>query len=448
MAQLNQKALTSLREHSNAVLYPNKLLEELPYEPDFLFKHSLVTAYYRRNGRVINTEGITILDAGCCTGYKGLALAKANPGAKIVGVDLSEDSVELARQRIAHLEIDNCEFYSLALEDLPTLGMKFDYINCDDVLYFLPDATQGLKAMQKVLKPQGIIRVNHHSINGRRKVHLAQEAFRMLGMMSGPPCKEEVELVRQTMQQMRPDVDLRATTWTDEYLRRDENVLANHLLQGDKVWSVEAFFTALEAANLEFISMVDWWSWNLMALFDNKFDELPIEIAFAFAEMSEAERLHFYDTVHGKHRLLDLWCGLPGQQKFEVKPIEEWTQQDWQTVVVHFHPQALTEKFVSDLQECAETSSLLNVMNYPCLTKADANHLALFIDSLTLGCLLPLLSGPQPLTTLKQRWVQLSPLNPATLQPSEPDEADRPLQSILIELERMGYVMLERNAVD
>jgi 2-polyprenyl-3-methyl-5-hydroxy-6-metoxy-1,4-benzoquinol methylase len=442
MAQLTQEALDGLREHFNAVPYLHSK-EELPYQPDFLFSHSLITASYRRNGRVVSTAGKTILDAGCGTGYKGLALARANPGAKIVGVDLSENSVELARQRMAQQNIDNCEFHVLTVESLPELGMKFDYINCDDVLYLIPDAVEGLHAMQEVLAPDGILRVNHHSVNGRRKVHLAQEAFKMLGMMSGPPCQEEVELVRQTVRLMRGDVELRSTTWSEPYFQQDEKVLANYLLRGDKVWSVKEFFTALEQANLAFISMVDWWSWDLMALFDHKIDELPMEIAFALAEMSQAEQIHFYDTVHGKHRLLDLWCGLP--QDSEVKPIEAWTQEDWQTVAVHFHPQALTPEFVNDLQAGAETSSLLDLTNYPHL--ADAQAVPYWIDSLTLGCLVPLLLGPQSLNLLKQRWLQLRPLNPLTLQPSEPDEADYPLQSTLVELERRGYVMLERNAV-
>ncbi|BAU41837.1 methyltransferase domain-containing protein [Leptolyngbya sp. O-77] len=59
-------------------------------DPNSLFKHSLITAYYRREGRVIDPQDRLILDAGCGSGYKCLMLAEANPGAKIVGMDLSE----------------------------------------------------------------------------------------------------------------------------------------------------------------------------------------------------------------------------------------------------------------------------------------------------------------------------------------------------------------------
>jgi hypothetical protein len=222
-----------------------------------------------------------------------------------------------------------------------------------------------------------------------------------------------------------------------------------HLLKGDKSWSVRDFFAALEAADLEFISMLDWWSWDLMALFDHKFDELPMEIAFAFAEMSEGDRLHFYDTVQNQqHRLLDLWCGRPDQQKAFVKPIEDWTPQDWQTAIIHFHPQSLNPAFIDDMQTCAESSKMLNIANYPRLNQADEDDIALFIDGQNLGCLLLLLTGPKAFIALKQRWVQLRPLNLATGQASRLEDADRPLQAILIKLERLGYVMLERNMAE
>jgi ubiquinone/menaquinone biosynthesis C-methylase UbiE len=447
MAQLTQDSLEKLREHFNAAPYPNKPLEAKPSGPSFLYKHSLVSAVYRRDGRVIDTKGKVILDAGCGTGYKALGLAQANPGAKIVGVDLSEDSVDLARQRMAFWGLENCEFHAITVEALASLGMQYDYINCDDVLYLIPDPIEGLKAMSSVLSPEGIMRVNYHSATGREGFRLAQEAFGMLGMMGGAPCQEEVELVRQTIQAMAPDVTLRARTWTDEYLKSEEAVLANYLLRGDKSWSVNDFFAAMAAADLSFISMLDWLTWDLTSLFKSGLEDLPMEVMFAFSEMSEQEQLHFFETVHAKHRLLDVWCGQSDYQAQEVKAIMDWTSEDWNNAKIHFHPQALSQGVVEDMQNCAEASMMLNFGDLPALVEGGVKTATFFLDSLTLGSLLPLLDGPQSLEALKQRWLQLRPLNPSTMQLSEPDEADRPLRAILAELERIGYVMLERSVV-
>ncbi|MBC6421881.1 MAG: hypothetical protein GDA43_15200 [Hormoscilla sp. SP5CHS1] len=44
-------------------------------------------------------------------------------------------------------------------------------------------------------------------------------------------------------------------------------MLANHLLQGDKGYNIPEMFAALRTANLEFVSMVQWQEWDLLALF-------------------------------------------------------------------------------------------------------------------------------------------------------------------------------------
>jgi SAM-dependent methyltransferase len=447
MTQLTQDSLEKLREHFNAAPYPNRPLEAVPNNPAFLYKHSLVSAAYRRTGRVIETEGKVILDAGCGTGYKALGLAQANPGAKIIGVDLSEDSVDLARQRMAFWGLENCEFHAIPVEAISSLAIQYDYINCDDVLYLIPDPIEGLKAMSSVLSPEGIMRVNYHSITGRYGFRLAQNAFGMLGMMEGAPCHEKVELVRQTMQTMRPEVSLRATTWDRDCLENDEAILANYLLRGDKGWSVKDFFAAMAAADLSFISMLDWLTWDLLSLFKNGLEDLPIEVVFALSEMSEEEQLYFFETVHAGHRLLDIWCGRSEDQTNPVKPIEDFTPEDWQDIKIHWHPQALSQRVTEEMQHCAAASMMLNLADLPELVAEGLKTQTFFLDSLTLGSLLPLLSGPQSLETLKQRWLQLRPLNPLTMQASEHDEAERPLKAILVELERIGYVMLEQGIV-
>jgi len=44
----------------------------------------------------------------------------------------------------------------------------------------------------------------------------------------------------------------------------------NYLLQGDKGFTITELFAALKAADLEFISMVNWRQWDLMDLFKEK----------------------------------------------------------------------------------------------------------------------------------------------------------------------------------
>jgi SAM-dependent methyltransferase len=359
-------------------------------------------------------------------------------------VDLSEDSVAMARQRLAYHKIENVEFHAMPIERLSDLAMEFDYINCDDVLYFVPDPIQALAAMKSVLKPGGIMRVNYHSQYGRMMFISAQNFFRKLGCIQGVPDQAEIALVRQTMEALKPQVNLRST-WDKSYLERDEAVLANHLLQNDKTWSIHQFFEAMAAAKLEFISMVDWWTWNLVDLFQNV-DDLPLELVMRLSELSIEDQLAIHESIHmSSHRLLDIWCGNSDQSQ-EYKLIEDWSEADWYAAKVHFHPQLMGQTFAEALRDCAAKGKMLSSSGYMRTTTAEQS--STLIDNLTTGCLLPLLEGGRSFPDLINRWLHLRPINPVTMDPSKPEEAFETLHQILTELERIGYVMLETGSTE
>ena len=174
--------LEKIRQQFDFGPYPRIPLERSPKEDVArLYIHNFITPYYLRNQKVIKTEGITILDAGCGSGYTSLTLAEANPGARIVGIDLSEQSVELAKKRLQYHGFDKAEFYAMSIEEVTTLKEQFDYINAHEVLYLLPDAVAGLQAMKSVLAKNGIIRTNLHSSLQRASFYRAQELFKTDG---------------------------------------------------------------------------------------------------------------------------------------------------------------------------------------------------------------------------------------------------------------------------
>ncbi len=211
MNDKTSEAHDKIRQQFDDVVYPNIPLEKSAKDsPASLYIHNLVTPYYIKNKKVINTEGKIILDAGCGSGYTSLVLAEANPGAKIIGIDLSPKSIERSQERFKHHGIANFEFHVLSIEDLPQLGLKFDYINCDEVLYLLPDPIAGLKVLKSVLKPEGIIRGNFHSSLQRVYYFRAQEMFKMMGLMDENPGEFEIETVKEIMDSLKDGVVLKA----------------------------------------------------------------------------------------------------------------------------------------------------------------------------------------------------------------------------------------------
>jgi len=428
--------LEKLRQQFDNTPYPRIPLESFPTDSNRLYIHSLVTAYYHRNRKVISTKDRVILDAGCGTGYKSLELAVANPGAKIVGIDLSEESIKLACQRLEFHKVENVEFHAMPLEDLSNLGMEFDYINNDEVLYLLPDPVAGLKAMQSVLKPDGILRTNFHSSLQRAVYLRSQKFFKSVGLMEGASCESDVELVRQTMQNLKNHVFVKSAAWSPLYETDDERLLVNHLLQGDKGLTIPEFFEALNAADLEFINMLDWRTWDLISLF-NDVDELPISIIMGLADKSYEEQLHLFELLHPIHRLLDIWCGHPSAAHTYV-PVGEWTEHHWRNSVVHLHPQLITDVFKEDLIACITQLKMFEISRHLKVTDSPVA-----IDSLIAACLLPLLDSPQGMLVLVQRWQRLRPLNPITLEATDEKEGFEMVKQLLLQLENLGFVLLE-----
>ena len=433
--------IDELRAQFDQAPYPRTPLEQKPdidYEMQFL--HSLVTPYYLRHRRVVDTIGKVILDAGCGTGYKAHLLAIANPGATIIGVDLSEESVKLARQRLDYHQIPNVEFYTLLIEDVPSLGIHFDYINCDEVLYLVPDPLAALHAMSSVLKPNGILRFNLHSALQRHAFYRAQELFRAIGLMQpDQPLDEAVQIVINTMKALKPDVALKKHTWKPEYEQPggDGGILANHLLAGDKGFTICDVFDLMGKANLEFLSMVNWRHWQVPDLFKDS-DDLPALWAMSLMSAGPAEQLRMYELLHPACRLLDVWC-VRADADPPGTPVDDWDDALWHQARVHLHPALRAAPIREAAIASIETGKPFDVTYFIDLPALGTVSLS----GLETACLLPLWDGPQPVAALAQRWQQLQPVEWATLEPLSENTAFSRIQNLLNRLDAFLYVLVE-----
>jgi Methyltransferase domain len=324
----------------------------------------------------------------------------------------------------------------MGVEDLPSLGMKFDYINCDEVLYLLLDPIAGLNSMREVLAPDGIIRANFHSSLQRALYLQIQEFSEMVGLMDSDSQDEEVSFLRDIMRNLKLEVWAKSLGWKPIYEKNDQAILANHLLRGDKGWTIKDYFSALKSSQLEFISMVDWRSWDLIDLFSDV-SELPIEIGLRLAGSSKEEQLHMYELLNPTHRLLDIWCGHPGISKDIFSP-EDWTDDDWNRSFVYLHPQLINDKFQADLVDCVAQNKLFNFNNH-----LPAHEGTVTLDPMGASCLLALLDGPKHFQVLSERWLKLRPFNPVSLEPTRPEEVQALLAGQLQALEQLGYILLD-----
>jgi len=124
--------------------------------------------------------GRRILDAGCGTGEILTSLARAFPTSHVTGVDLSPESLRLARWLVDHLELTNVELEEGNLLDLPVDLQSFDLITSMGVLHTLADPAEGLRRLAERIAPGGYLVVYLYSSIGRFDRICKREALSIL----------------------------------------------------------------------------------------------------------------------------------------------------------------------------------------------------------------------------------------------------------------------------
>jgi SAM-dependent methyltransferase len=433
---------TKIQQQFDSSPYPRIPIELSPKEnASNLYVHNFLTPFYIRNQQIIDPQSITILDVGCGSGFKTLVLAEANPGATIVGIDLSEKSVELARARLQFHGFTHVQFHAMPIRQVSRLNMKFDYINCDEVLYLMPDLAKTLKTLKSVLKPTGIIRGNLHSLYQRYHFFRAQELFTIMGLMQGNPEETEINVALDTMKALKDGVPLKQQTWNPAQAaeRPQEYTLMNYLFQGDQGYTIPDLFDALRGANLEFICMVDQRSWDLLSLFQDP-QNLPALWQVSLPRLSMEDRLQIFELIAPIHRLLDFWCGWIGETPDWQVP-QSWQPEEWENVQVHLHPQLQTAIVQADLIEAIRQQRSFDISHHLSAAVPAQINLSPYVAA----CLVPLWDAPQPFSALVQRLLRVRSCDPITLEPTSPQQAMQDLREVVMMLELHLYVLLKRN---
>jgi ubiquinone/menaquinone biosynthesis C-methylase UbiE len=104
------------------------------------------------------TKGMTVLEFGCGMGDMACWFAEyVGDSGKVVAIDSSQDSLNIAREKAKHRNIQNIEFICLDVKDIASLNMKFDFIYGKWVLVFSPEPQLMLEKLYSVLKDGGIL---------------------------------------------------------------------------------------------------------------------------------------------------------------------------------------------------------------------------------------------------------------------------------------------------
>jgi SAM-dependent methyltransferase len=120
----------------------------------------------------------TVLEIGIGTGLN-LPYYNANRVDRVIGLDPSEASWKLARQRAAHLSFE-LEFIGLPGEQIPLADASVDTVVVTFSLCTIPDPVTALQGMARVLRPGGSLLFCEHGAAPDAKVRQWQDRINPL----------------------------------------------------------------------------------------------------------------------------------------------------------------------------------------------------------------------------------------------------------------------------
>jgi ubiquinone/menaquinone biosynthesis C-methylase UbiE len=106
-------------------------------------------------GLAVKGAPTRILDVGSGAGVLSLRLAKAQPGAFVVGIDYALMQVRAANRQNKKEQIRNCSFQQGNAMALPFSEAVFDMVVSVNSIKHWPDPVLGLSEIRRVLCPRG-----------------------------------------------------------------------------------------------------------------------------------------------------------------------------------------------------------------------------------------------------------------------------------------------------
>ncbi len=103
------------------------------------------------------SENSHVLELGCGVGAQTVRLLKRNSSIRLTSIDISEESLAIAKSKIPSEDRDRVHFQQLDIyKDKPTT-YHYDYVFCCFVLEHLSDPLKALRIVKNYLKPGGMI---------------------------------------------------------------------------------------------------------------------------------------------------------------------------------------------------------------------------------------------------------------------------------------------------
>jgi ubiquinone/menaquinone biosynthesis C-methylase UbiE len=132
----------------------------------------------------------SLLEAAVGTGAQLVELARANPGGRVVGIEISDGMLARACRRLARRGLHRVELRRADARELPFEDESFDLVINSYMLDLLPkdEIPRALAEFRRVLRPGGRL-VLSNMTRGQRRAHRVWDALYGRGIVLTANCR-------------------------------------------------------------------------------------------------------------------------------------------------------------------------------------------------------------------------------------------------------------------
>jgi len=156
--------------------------------------------------------GASVIDVGCGTGQ--LACFLALKDRRVLGVDYSQHSLDLARTLKERLALRHVDFRRVNILDWDLPPNAFDYVFCNGVLHHTSDPYGGFQNLVAITKPGGMLIVGLYNTYGRLMLLVRRRIVKLLSLFDK---RAKDRAIKKQLVELEDDEEKRRTWFADQY---------------------------------------------------------------------------------------------------------------------------------------------------------------------------------------------------------------------------------------
>ncbi len=144
-------------------------------------------------------EGEVVMDLGSGAGLDAfLAAEKVGKTGRVIGIDMTSEMLQKARDNAVKLGVTNVEFRQGDIEALPVEDESVDVIISNCVINLAPDKSKVFREAFRVLRPGGRLLVSDMVLRGELPEEIRESIRSYTGCVAGAvPESEYLEMLRE-----------------------------------------------------------------------------------------------------------------------------------------------------------------------------------------------------------------------------------------------------------